>query len=90
VPIYEFLCNACGHRFEHLTLSVTHRREPGGCPSCGQVNVQKLVSRFAAHGLESQVDAYTGGDDSDLPSPGAPILGRKELNRAKESRRNIG
>jgi putative FmdB family regulatory protein len=42
MPLYEYLCTACGHRFEHIQkfsdplVSV--------CPTCGSGPVEKLVS----------------------------------------------
>lgn len=42
MPIYEYQCNACGHRFEKLQkLSADPIRD---CPECAQAEVRKLIS----------------------------------------------
>ena len=45
VPIYEFECRSCGHRFEelvgsHVGVDVDEVR----CPECGKPEVERLVS----------------------------------------------
>jgi putative FmdB family regulatory protein len=41
MPIYEYACDSCGHRFEKL---VRVGAEPPPCPQCGSA-VRKLVSQ---------------------------------------------
>ncbi len=42
MPIYEYQCNACEHRFEKLQkMSDKPIRD---CPECSQADVKKLVS----------------------------------------------
>jgi putative FmdB family regulatory protein len=42
MPIYEFQCKACGHRFERLQkLSDV---DPEICPSCGEPRVGRMLS----------------------------------------------
>jgi putative FmdB family regulatory protein len=47
MPIFEYLCEDCGSKFERLV------RRPGGdevlCPSCGQSHLEQQHSTFAAH-----------------------------------------
>jgi putative FmdB family regulatory protein len=46
VPLYEFVCDACGARFEELTAA-------GGkapCPACGNERVTRQFSAIAAGG----------------------------------------
>ncbi|TNE92900.1 MAG: zinc ribbon domain-containing protein [Deltaproteobacteria bacterium] len=40
MPIYEYACESCGHRFEKL---VRLNAEPPPCPECG-AGVKKLIS----------------------------------------------
>ena len=45
VPIYEFECRSCGHRFEelvgsHVGVAVADVR----CTQCGEADVERLVS----------------------------------------------
>lgn len=42
MPIYEFQCNACGHRFDRLQK--LSDPDPSTCPSCGAPQVQRQIS----------------------------------------------
>lgn len=44
MPIYEYLCEDCGSKFEKLVRNSDHVE----CPSCGQDHLQQQLSRFAA------------------------------------------
>lgn len=44
MPIYDFQCRRCGHRFEQLVKP----DETPGCPSCGAPKAQRLFSYSAA------------------------------------------
>ncbi len=46
MPIYEYLCEDCGTKFEKL---VRAKEEGVACPSCGQNHLKKEFSSFAAH-----------------------------------------
>jgi putative FmdB family regulatory protein len=41
MPIYEYECLGCGHRFEYLVLKAT---PPATCPSCQKTELKQLVS----------------------------------------------
>ncbi len=41
MPIYEYRCEECGHRFEVLTSS---RHAQQDCPECGHERCTKLIS----------------------------------------------
>ncbi len=47
MPIFEYLCEDCGTKFEKLV------RRAGAndvlCPSCGQAHLKQEFSTFAAH-----------------------------------------
>jgi putative FmdB family regulatory protein len=47
MPVYEYQCNACDHKFE-LLQSVNARPEETSCPQCNEVNAQRLMSAFAS------------------------------------------
>ncbi|HWO70761.1 MAG TPA: zinc ribbon domain-containing protein [Actinomycetota bacterium] len=49
MPIYEFACDGCGHRFEELLARTA--ADPA-CPSCGSASVTRLISLFATAGQE--------------------------------------
>jgi len=53
MPIYEFECISCGHRFERL-MKVAE--EAPACPSCGTAGVKKLVTPFRTNGWANFLD----------------------------------
>jgi putative FmdB family regulatory protein len=44
MPIYEYVCRDCGHRFEYLTLPASPRAE---CPACRNHDLEQLISLSA-------------------------------------------
>jgi putative FmdB family regulatory protein len=45
VPIYEFECGECGHRFEELVGShVGTDADDVACPECGSTDTERLLS----------------------------------------------
>jgi putative FmdB family regulatory protein len=45
VPIYEFACESCGHRFEELVGShVGLEAADVACPECGSAKVERQLS----------------------------------------------
>ena len=59
MPLYEYLCKACGHAFEQLrSIATMDERRP--CPQCAAVETERqLTQRFA----------FTGGSDPDEFKP---------------------
>ena len=43
MPIYEYECRACGHRFEQVVLPAT----TPACPECQGQDLERLLSMFA-------------------------------------------
>lgn len=58
MPIFEYVCNACGQKFEKLEKGSAG--EEKNCPACGSVDVKKALSIFAASG-SSDSKCYSGG-----------------------------
>jgi len=48
MPIYEYLCNKCGKRFEHLQFASDG--DDVACPHCQSGQVSRLMSSFAMGG----------------------------------------
>ena len=46
MPIYEFVCESCGHEFEELVMSSSQKITV--CPKCNQCRVRKRVSAVCA------------------------------------------
>jgi putative FmdB family regulatory protein len=47
MPLYEFICEECGHPFEAL-VRLTGNLEEVICPACESGRVRKLLSKFSA------------------------------------------
>ena len=47
MPIYEFRCTQCGHKFEELVFASQDVKDLH-CPNCGAKNVNKLMSAFSS------------------------------------------
>ena len=65
MPIYEYRCDDCEHRFEKL---VRQRQDKQTCPACEGVDLTKLVSSggFILKGGGWYADGYSkakGGSD---------------------------
>ena len=45
MPIYEYLCEDCGSKFEKLVRN----GDEVACPSCGQDHLSQQLSTFSAH-----------------------------------------
>jgi len=52
MPIYEFKCKTCEDVFEEL-VPMTTEGDRLTCPTCGAIGARRLISAFAAHGLEN-------------------------------------
>jgi len=59
MPIYEYRCRSCGHRFEKLVRAAGE----AVCPACAGEQVERLLSAFAV-GTVGETAAFS-------ESPGA-------------------
>jgi putative FmdB family regulatory protein len=63
MPIYEYLCRACGKRCSILVLNLRNPL-PAGCRHCGSSQVERLLSRFAAPKSEAaRLESLTDPDN---------------------------
>jgi len=63
MPIYEYLCRACGKRCSILVLNLRNP-PPAGCRHCGSLQVDRLLSRFATpKSEEARLASLTDSDD---------------------------
>lgn len=68
MPIYEYLCSACGHAFEALVGTSERPR----CPECQSPRLEKQFSTFAAPGAARSEAVPPGcGTCGDPRGPGA-------------------
>ena len=45
MPIFEYVCEDCGSKFEKLVRN----GDAIACPDCGQSHLETVLSTFAAH-----------------------------------------
>ncbi len=60
MPIYEFRCRKCRHKFETLA-SMNEDGSGLNCPECGEPKPEKLLSIFSASGTGSPAASGGGG-----------------------------
>ncbi len=53
MPLYEYLCETCGHSFEKLQ-SFSKADLPQECPTCGSREARRKLSSFAVSGGSRQ------------------------------------
>jgi putative FmdB family regulatory protein len=58
MPIYEFCCRACQHRFETL---VRAGGGPPQCPSCNSQDLERIISLFAVNSEGTRSVALAAG-----------------------------
>jgi putative FmdB family regulatory protein len=85
MPIYEYKCKKCGHRFEKLHQSFSEPRVKK-CPECGGA-VEQLFSAPAAHfkgeGFYVTDYARKGSGKPDSAESGSSASPAKEKSEAK-------
>lgn len=57
MPLFEYECRECGHRFEALVIGT---RQPA-CPRCKSENLEKRASTFGVSGAGSIPVSRSGG-----------------------------
>jgi len=70
MPIFEYTCQSCGDRFEHLTRA----DRQAACPSCDGQALSKQLSTFAvgANGSGSRADFAAPGPCGSCGDPRGP------------------
>ena len=68
MPIYEYACSDCGHKFEALVRSTTVPE----CPSCHSKELEKLLSVFATTGTSTDAVPMLPSPCSTCPNSGGP------------------
>jgi putative FmdB family regulatory protein len=58
MPLYEFDCSACGHRFEALVRSGSAAPT---CTACGSSALERLLSAFAVSSAQTRQAALKAG-----------------------------
>jgi putative FmdB family regulatory protein len=58
MPIFEYICNDCGRRFEKIVPRYDSHTD---CAHCNSMNVEKQLSVFAVAGSSSSNDSADPG-----------------------------
>src|SRR5688572_14829038 len=82
MPIYEFACPQCRVIYNFLSKRMNPDRAPV-CPKCGNKNLSKQLSRFAALRASPEPAAETGSDDPTFDDP-RMLHAMSELERDME------
>ncbi|MBN1641002.1 MAG: zinc ribbon domain-containing protein [Anaerolineae bacterium] len=61
MPIFEYVCAECGHKFEKLILSGRRATEIR-CPACNSAKVEKAISTFGMAGSSGGLGAASGAN----------------------------
>jgi putative FmdB family regulatory protein len=86
MPLYEYECGACGHRFE--IIQKFSDGPPEACPNCGKGPLQRLMSSPAIQfkGTGWYVTDYAGKKaGSDTASKDAKPAAKSESSSTSES-----
>src|ERR1700683_218637 len=88
MPLYEYLCNKCGHRFEEIRKFSD--KQPSKCPKCKGV-LEQVISAPAVQfkGSGWYVTDYPkkgGGGSSGSSSSAEGESGAKDTKDSKESK----
>lgn len=54
MPLYEFICDKCGHEFEELAFGESAMQ----CPNCGAQDTHKLMSTCARRPRQDGSSGY--------------------------------
>jgi putative FmdB family regulatory protein len=68
MPIYTYVCNECGEKFD-LLIGVTAQQEELKCQKCGSENIKKMMGSFSVSGGSPK----SSGSDSSCPTGTCPL-----------------
>jgi len=72
MPLKEYACGKCGHKFEVLLM--LSEPDPQACPKCGATELKRLLSTFRITGARSK-SARAEDDLGEAPGAGMDDLG---------------
>jgi len=81
MPLYEFLCRACGHEFEGL---VRPQDPPVTCPSCKSADLERLLSGFALHTDERHAAAIKDSRKRQVAKNKDKLVAEEEYRKEHE------
>lgn len=74
MPLYEYDCSGCGHRFEALVRCST----APSCPACGSEALERLLSSFAVSSQQTRQSALQAGRKHQAKGQRDKLVAEKE------------
>jgi putative FmdB family regulatory protein len=68
MPIFEYICQQCDHRFEAIVMG----NKKAACPKCESKRLSQQLSSFAVGGEKSSHTMSTGGPCGACGDPRGP------------------
>ncbi len=68
MPMYEYACEECSHKFETLVRSGSTPE----CPNCHSTQLEKLLSVFATTGDSAKAQPVMAGPCGSCGNPNGP------------------
>ena len=82
MPVYEYLCRACGARFSRFFRSLSAADIAVACGQCGASEAQRAISTFAVHQtLKTQIENLDPAFERQIDDVMKPHLATDPLNR---------
>jgi len=76
MPLYEYDCCGCGHRFEALVRGST----PPTCPSCGSEALDRILSSFAVNSEGTRQSALKAGRKHQAKTQRDKVIAEREAS----------
>ncbi len=68
MPIFEYICHSCGHRFERIVFGM----DDPACPSCNGNRTEKQISAFAVGATGNPSAGSSSGSCGTCGDPRGP------------------
>ena len=87
MPVYEFECQACGHRFSEFFRKMVSSQEGTAptCPECQSAATRRVVSSFAAQG-PARVDTQEVAAQKASETRKASVTAKEQINAWRKGR----
>jgi putative FmdB family regulatory protein len=88
MPIYDYRCNACGHRFDVFYKSIQSAAQAALplCPACQSADTLRVVSSFALHG-PAHVDAKEASAQTAAAQRSASVTSKEQINSWRNTKK---
>jgi putative FmdB family regulatory protein len=77
MPVYDFRCEECKHRFEVFIPYAEYDHHQTVCPNCGSINIQRVIRKVrVSRGDEGRLASLADESDLDAIDSDPRALGR--------------